>query len=363
MARGREATDVPGEDRRARPTNDDGAGRRQRPTIDDVAARAGVSSAAVSFAMNGRPGVGAATRERILAAAEDLGWRPSAHARALTEARARAIGLVLARPIEQLEVDPFFVRFLAGIERTLARSDHALVLRVTAGDVDLEAYVRFAATGRVDGFLVCDPELSDPRFAMLASTGLPVVVAGHPASPCPFPFVETEHTRGVAAAVDHLIALGHRDIAFVGGFARHEHVQARLAAWRDALAAAGLAPGPVQHAAPEDPAGTAATRRVLAARPRPTAIVYGSDMTAVAGLTAARELGLAVPAELSITGFDDSPLAALSSPPLTSVRVDYAGFGEAAAAALLAVIGGEPPPAFRPAPPELVVRGSTTAQP
>ena len=81
-------------------TNPSDAPRRRRPTIDDVAARAGVSSAAVSFAMNGRPGVGEATRQRILVAAAELGWRPSAHARALTEARPRAIGLLLARPVE-----------------------------------------------------------------------------------------------------------------------------------------------------------------------------------------------------------------------------------------------------------------------
>jgi DNA-binding LacI/PurR family transcriptional regulator len=341
------------------PTN--APGRRARPTIADVAARAGVSSAAVSFAINGRPGVGEATRRRILEAADELGWHPSAHARALTEARARAIGLVLARPVEQLEVDPFFVRFLAGIERTLARTDHALVLRVTAGDVDLDAYVRFAATGRVDGFLVCDPELEDPRFELLAGTGLPVVVAGRPASPCRFPSVETEHTRGIAAAVEHLVALGHRDVAFVGGFARHEHVQARRRAWSEALASAGLEPGPAGHASPDDPTGVEATAHALAARP--TAIVYGSDAMAVAGLAVARERGLDVPGDLSFTGFDDSPLAALATPPLTSVRVDYAAFGEAAAAALLAAIHGDPVPPFRPAPPELVVRGSTARPP
>jgi len=119
----------------------------RRPTIDDVAARAGVSSAAVSFAVNGRPGVGEETRKRILAAVEELGWRPSASARALTEARARAIGLLLARSVDQLEVDPFFVRFLAGVERTLARSDHDLVLRV-AERVELSAYERLAIARR-----------------------------------------------------------------------------------------------------------------------------------------------------------------------------------------------------------------------
>ena len=126
--------------------------------------------------MNNRPGVAEGTRARILAAAEELGWRPSAHARALTEARARAIGLLLARPIAQLEIDPFFVRFLAGIERALARTDNALVLRVmdTAEPVDLGAYTRLAASG---GWTVslCDVELDDPRFDLLAAAGLPVV--------------------------------------------------------------------------------------------------------------------------------------------------------------------------------------------
>jgi DNA-binding LacI/PurR family transcriptional regulator len=324
--------------------------RRRRPTIDDVARRAGVSSASVSFAMNGRPGVGEATRERIFAAAAELGWRPSAHARALTEARARAIGLLLARPVEQLEIDPFFVRFLAGIERTLARSDHALVLRVmdSGEPVDLDAYARLAASGRVDGFLLCDVELDDPRFDLI---DLPAVVAGHPVSPCPFPWLETEHARGVGEAVEHLVALGHRRIGFCGANERFEHVQARLRVWRETLGAAGIEPGPVAFADP---------RRLLGEDV--TAIVHSSDLLAAAALAAARERGISVPGELSLTGFDDSPLAALASPPLTSVRVDYAQFGEAAAAALLAAISGERPQPFRGAAPELVVRAST-AQP
>jgi DNA-binding LacI/PurR family transcriptional regulator len=322
------------------------ASRRRRPTIDDVAARAGVSSAAVSFAMNGRPGVAEETRQRILAAAQQLGWHPSAQARGLAQARARAIGLLLARPLEQLEIDPFFVRFLAGVERTLARTDHALLLRVS-GEADLDAYDRLAASGRVDGFLLCDVELDDPRFERI---GLPAVVAGHPVSPCPFPWLETEHARGIAAAVEHLIELGHRRIAFCGSSERFEHVQARLRVWRGTLEAAGLEPGPVAFGDPAPLLGDA------------TAIVHASDLLAAAGLAAARERGIDVPGELSITGFDDSPLAALASPALSSVRVDYAKFGEAAAAALLAVIEGEDPPAFRGAPPQLVVRAST-AQP
>ena len=103
---------------------------RRRPTIVDVARRAGVSAAAVSFAVNDRPGVSSGTRERILAAARELGWQPSASARALTEARTRAVGLVLARSATQLEGDSFFVRFLSGIERALTAADYALLLQI-----------------------------------------------------------------------------------------------------------------------------------------------------------------------------------------------------------------------------------------
>ena len=322
---------------------------RNRPTIDDVAARAGVSATAVSFAVNGRPGVAEETRLRILAAAEELNWRPSAPARALTEARARAVGLLLARSVDQLEVDPFFVRFLAGVERALARSEHSLVLRV-AETVEPSAYAQLAASGRVDGFLLCDVEVDDPRFGVLAGAGIPAVVAGRPVSPCPFPAVETEHAEGMRMVTEHLLALGHRKIGFVGAAPHLEHVQTRLATWRATLEAVGVRPGPVAHA-PEEMAA------MLGAGV--SAIVHTSDGLAAATLAAARERGLAVPGDLSIAGFDDSPLAALASPPLTSVRVDYAEFGESATTALLAALAGEAAPPYRPAAPELVARAST----
>src|SRR3954470_3748193 len=120
----------------SQPRPDPEPGRR-RATIADVARAAGVSPAAVSFAINGRPGVSLETRERILAAASELGWRPSASARALTEARSRSIGLVLARNTAQLELDAFFVRFLSGVERTLAEADYALLLQLVPTETEL----------------------------------------------------------------------------------------------------------------------------------------------------------------------------------------------------------------------------------
>jgi DNA-binding LacI/PurR family transcriptional regulator len=334
---------------------------RRRPTIADVARRAGVSPAAVSFAVNDRPGVADQTRARILVAAKELGWQPSASARALTEARTRAIGLVLARRADQLELDSFFVRFLSGVERTLAPADYALLLQlVSAVDADdaLRAYERLAAGGRVDGFLLTDPELADPRFPLLEAAGLPVVVAGSPVAGTPFLWLETAHDLGVAAAVEHLAGLGHERIAFLGGVEAYEHVQRRLARWRMTMSAAGLDPAGVVFAGEELGAGAAA---VLDRDP--TAVVCTSDTLAMAVVAAGLERGLQVPRDVSVTGFDDSLLAELSPPGLTSVRVDYAEFGMAAAAALLAAIDGAEPPVFNPSAPKLVVRASTARRP
>jgi DNA-binding LacI/PurR family transcriptional regulator len=329
---------------------------QRRPTIADVARRAGVSAAAVSFAVNDRPGVGPETRARILAAAEELGWRPSASARALSKSRVRAIGLVLAREPAHLEADAFFVRFLSGLERALAPRDYALLLQLLpGGEPDPAAYDRLAAQGRVDGLLLTDVEHDDPRFPRLQGYGLPVVVAGHPDSPCPFPWVETDHAAGMTAAVTHLVAAGRERIGFLGGPAAYEHVQVRQRRWEAAVRAAGLEPGPLVHAS----AGgeVEAARRALEAGAG--AVACTSDSLALVLAGAARERGLRIPQDLAVTGFDDSPLATLAVPALTSVRVDYAEFGAAAGEALLAAVEGRPLPDYRPSPPVLVPRASS----
>jgi DNA-binding LacI/PurR family transcriptional regulator len=329
---------------------------RRRPTIADVARRAGVSAAAVSFAVNDRPGVSSGTRERILAAARELGWQPSASARALTEARTRAVGLVLARSPEQLEGDTFFVRFLSGVESALTAADYALLLQIVPGDASsaLPAYQRLAAAGRVDGFLLTDIEANDPRFALLTAAGMPVVLAGRPRGRSSLPSLETRHDEGIAPAVAHLAGLGHERIGFFSGGPEFEHQRVREAAWRSALASAGLPAGPLGHVVFD---AHAAALSLL--RDEPTAVVCASDALALGLYAAARELGLSVPGDVSVIGFDDSALASFAAPRLTSVRVDYAAFGAAAAGALLAVIAGDPVPAYSPSVPELVVRAST----
>ena len=168
---------------------------------------------------------------------------------------------MLARQVDELEVDPFFLRFLAGIERGLAGTDHALLLRVLddEGPVDTAAYERLAAQGRVDGFLLCDVELDDPRFAVLAQAGLPVVVAGHPGrARAQFPALETRHADGLAEATAHVIALSDTSGSALSSAAacRFEYEQARPGGL-----AGGAPRGRGRRPAPSSGTSTGAPRR------------------------------------------------------------------------------------------------------
>src|SRR6478735_7972254 len=146
-----------------------------RPTITDVARAAGVSKGAVSFALNDRPGLAPDTRQRILDVAADLGWTPSSRARALSVAKALAVGLVVARPPEIFRADAFFPAFISGLETVLSQHGHALLLMVAEHD-DVTTYRRLAKEGRVDGVFVTDLRVDDPRPALLEQLGMPNVV-------------------------------------------------------------------------------------------------------------------------------------------------------------------------------------------
>ncbi len=336
-----------------------------RPTIDDVARAAGVSKGAVSFALNGRPGLAPETRARILAAAAELGWEPSHRARALSRSRAYAVGLVLSRGPELLGADPFYPAFIAGVETELSSRGLALVLQVVGTDEATErnAYQRLARDGRVDGVFLTDLRHGDERIALLAELDLPAVTLGRPDVPSPFPAVVLDDQPGVEAAVDHLVAAGHRRIAHVAGPELFVHGRSRRVAWERALRRHGLEPGQVIAGDFTAAAGAAATRTLLGAAERPTAIVYANDLMAIAGITVAHELGVRVPQDVSMTGFDDTELAAHVRPPLTTIRMDAVGWGRAAARTLLAAIEGEEAPDVELPPAQLVVRQSTASPP
>lgn len=339
----------------------------QRLTISDVAREAGVSKGAVSFALNGRDGLSTETRDRILAVANDLGWQPSHRARSLSVSRSFAFGIVLARPPELIGADPFFPSFIAGVETVLAPAGYALVLQVVpAGDGEEGGYRKLAAEGRVDGMFVSDLRTNDPRIALLQELNLAAVTLNRPDIPSPFPAVCLDDHLGIAQAVRHLVELGHVRIAHVSGPLEFLHGRSRRDAWADAIGEAGLPPSPMAMSDFTAAGGAAATRELLQAANRATAIVYANDLMAIAGLSVAHNLGLRVPEELSITGFDGTELASHTHPPLTTVVTNPFAWGQCAATTLLAAVRNRPVdgvPDVQPEPAQLQVRSSTAAPP
>ncbi|WP_308798286.1 LacI family DNA-binding transcriptional regulator [Agromyces silvae] len=335
--------------------------RERRVTIGDVAARARVSKSAVSFVFNGRPGVGEAARGRILEAARELDWRPDARARALSRSRAQALGLVIRREPELISTDPFFPQFVAGVESGLSKADYALVLQVVQDEEsEHAAYIRFAHESRVDGVFLTDLRTDDERPSELAQLGLPSVLVG-PAAPMAdgLPPIGLDDAAGVRRAVRHLSALGHRRIAHVAGDPSYVHSDVRRRAWADELSQLGLEPGPVVVADFTGASGARATHELLDLSQPPTAIVYANDLMAIAGMSVATDRGMRVPADLSIVGFDDIPIAPYVVPPLTTVRQSVVEWGRACARTLVALVESREPDEVHLPPVEFVVRGST----
>jgi DNA-binding LacI/PurR family transcriptional regulator len=339
--------------------------RRRRATIKDVARLAGVSNGAVSVAVSGQTGVADSTRVRILAAADELGWRPSIGARAMRSSRAFAVGLILARDPALLGADPFFPSFIAGVESELAPVGYALVLQVVHADRTAisHAYRRLAREGRVDGVFLTDIRRDDPRLPLVQELHLPAIAVGKPSGRSTLTSIGIDDRVGIREAVDHLARLGHRRIAFVGGTRGYVHSISRQTAWRDGLRHAGLPDGPSVAADFTAAGGAAATTRLLDLAEPPTAIVYANDLMAMAGMAIAAQRGIVVPTDLSIVGFDDVPLAAHMNPPLTTVRQDVVLWGRAAAAALLELVENRSPALTSLPPSQLVLRATTAPVP
>ncbi|MFZ4894418.1 LacI family DNA-binding transcriptional regulator [Plantibacter sp. Mn2098] len=311
----------------------------KRTTIADVAARAGVSKMAVSFALNGQPGVSEQTRQRVIDAADALGWRPNSAARSLSVDRAGAVGLVLARSADSLETETFYLRLLAGIESELSTTSTALSLQI-AQDPEREAqiYRTLAAERRVDAVLISDVLVDDPRIALLHELRLPAVVLGD--EPCGFPVLGSDDAGANELVLDHLQALGHRRVARVTESASREYTQRRNRSFLDGLARRGMT-GDVREGQATSELGETATAAFLASSERPTAIVYDSDLLAVAGLEVLRGAGVAVPDAMSVVAWDGSILSQIVRPRLTSVKRDVMALGrEAGRQLLLAAAAG-----------------------
>ncbi|WP_432824561.1 LacI family DNA-binding transcriptional regulator [Dactylosporangium sp. CA-092794] len=329
------------------------AGRR--PTMSDIARRVGVSRVAVSYALNGRPGVSDDLRERVREVAAELGFTAHRAAVAMHGASAGVVGLALRRTSAALRSEVFRRQFIAGLQTELYSRGCGLALQFVAGpDEEIAIYRRWHAERRVDGVILTDLRADDPRPAAALELGLPAVVAGG-AGPLPgLANLSTDEPAAAAKITGYLAALGHRRIARVSGPADLAHTRARTEA---------LAAGPLEvETVAADSTGEAAaqaTRRILSARRRPTAIVYDNDLMALAALGVAAEMHVPVPAGVSILAWEDSPLCQLVHPALTVLRRDIADYGARTARLLFEWLDGRPPRSVRAPNAVLVVRDST----
>ncbi|MFI1732314.1 LacI family DNA-binding transcriptional regulator [Streptomyces acidicola] len=308
----------------------------KRPTLADVAARAGVSVALVSIVMRGAKGAGAATRERVLEAAREIGYRPDARARLLRSNRSRLLGVQFG--LQQ----PFHTDLVEGVYAAAEPAGYQIALSAVAPSRGERHAVETLLGDRCEALILLGPQAPAARLAELAAQ-LPLVSVARrlrPAVPG-VDVVRTADDEGARRAVDHLVSLGHRDIVHIDG-GRAPGAADRRRGYRTAMNRHGLAdrarvlPGGLTE---ED--GAAAARTLLGDDPRPTAVVAFNDRCATGVLDAFLRASVPVPDEISVVGFDDSHLARLAHIDLTTVGQDVRRLADLAVGRAVARLEGE----------------------
>jgi DNA-binding LacI/PurR family transcriptional regulator len=329
----------------------------RKVTSIDVAREAGVSQATVSLVMSGKAAgrISEATADQVRRAAKKLGYRPNTAARALRSGTASAVGLVVSDVTH-----PFFGRTLRGAQKAAWDADHVVVLiddgyGAAWGDGSVETL----RTGSIDGFVFF---AADPPPSLKRPGSPPIVVVEREHQR--FPFVRLDVDEGIRLLLDHLDELGHRRIGYLMSERRGETFDRRHAAWAAQLRGYGIDPAtmPTTESRFYADATIAAGHRLLERRDEITAVICDDDVLASGLVAAARDLGVDIPGELSVVGFDDLDLARLSATPLTTIRFDSEGLGAAAFEVLHERLQGKRPKS-RVLPVELVVRASTGPAP
>lgn len=319
------------------------------PTIRSVAAHAGVSKSLVSLVLQGSPRVSEERRQAVLRAMHELGYRPDPVARSLAERRTRTVGVI----VDDLR-NPWFVDVLEGLRPVL----HAAALRPLIADGRTEpGAVSDLVDLRVEGVVLVGTMPDDPDIAR-AAAAVPTVVAGSREPVLPrVDIVANDDPAGVRLAMDHLLGLGHHRVAHLVGAGRVGEL--RRQAYEASLRAGGSRPV-TATAGMTEAGGHRAATELLQTEPRPTALLAANDLSAVGALASAAELGLRVPEDLSVVGYDDTSLARLRHVALTSVDNASRAVGEEAGHCLLRRMADrETDAVLRLLEPRLVVRAST----
>ena len=328
-----------------------------RVTIRDVAARAGVSVATVSKVINNRYGVASGTSARVQAVIEELGYEASLVAQSLRNHRTNVIGILVA------DLEPFSTELLKGAADAIRGSGFELVIYSAGGHsgdrVGWERrYLSRLSGTLIDGAVLVTPTVVDVNY------GSPIVAIDPHTGQSGLPTVDSDNLRGAQLATGHLLSLGHRRIGMLTGRPDLESAQLRERGYREALHAAGAAVDEsLIRCGDYDPEVSLEQARLLLTMPDPpTAVFAANDMSAIATIEVATELGRRVPADLSVVGFDNIPESALCAPPLTTVEQPIRKMGERSIELLLSLIRGERPVATHiTLATNLVIRQSTRA--
>jgi DNA-binding LacI/PurR family transcriptional regulator len=339
------------------PGGDDG-----RPTLEDVAAFAGVSRSTASRALNDDAYVSARSKEKVLAAAKDLGYFPNQAARSLVTRRTGAIALVLSEPEARLLDDPYRTAVMRAGYRELADVGSQMVLMFVDGGEDLARTMRFLEGGHVDGALVFAPHRADPLPKALKGLRMPVVFGGQAGNiRRGMHVVDFDNKGGARQAVEHLVKTGRTRIATIAGPQDQTAAVQRLTGWRATVVAAGLDPADLSEEADFTLAGgTDAMDRLLARRPDLDAVFVASDMMAAGALRTLTAAGRKIPDDVAVISFDDhAALAPAMNPPLTSVHQDPRAQVRQMVETLTGLLAGqEIPPRSHVLPVSLTVRES-----
>ena len=329
------------------------AGPDRRPTLADVAARAGVSTALASIVMREAPGASATTRERVRRAAEEIGYRPDSRARLLRSSRSRLLGVVFGVQ------HAFHGDLVSGLYAAAERVGYELALSAVTPGRDERRAVAGLLSDRCEALVLLGPSSPTAALADLAAR-LPVVVVARSVRSAAVDVVRTADAEGMHLAVDHLVALGRRDVVHVDG-GRAPGAAERRRGFREAARRHGLEARVVAGGLTEDDGAAAA--RALLAGPLPTAVTVFNDRCALGVLDELRRAGRAVPGEVAVVGYDDSRIARLATVDLTSVAQDVTQLTTLAVGRAVARLDGTPVERRElVVPPRLVVR-STTASP
>ncbi|HZQ81003.1 MAG TPA: LacI family DNA-binding transcriptional regulator [Gaiellaceae bacterium] len=311
-----------------------------RPTLDAVAERAGVSTATVSRVLNDSAPVSAAVRTAVEAAIAELGYAPNPAARSLARRRTDTIAVVISEPEDRLFVDPFFSAVVHGIAEELAETELQLVLLPARGERQQRKVERYVLGGHVDGTIMLSLHADDVLPHALAAAGAPVVLSGRPRTGAgAVSFVDTDNRSGARLATEHLLARCST-VATIAG-PRDMPVSAdRIAGYRDAL---GDRPELVAYGDFGVESGARACRELLEREPELDGVFAASDAMALGALEALAAAGRRVPHDVAVVGFDDLPLAAAATPPLTTVCQPFDEMTRELVRLVQARIAGSPP--------------------